>query len=110
MGLPSTLKNLSSDRIDGLRGLLDIGVNAGDDQEDNHREEGGSERGERILGTTVLGNLHNLGDNPADEIHPGHGGGERKATDDGVECLGLELLGDDIDGLEGAGNGGGHCI
>jgi len=109
VGVPSTLKNLASDRIDGLRGLLDIGVNAGDHQEDNHREEGGDQSGECILGTTVLGDLHDLGGDPADEIHPGHGGGEREATNDGVESLSLELLCDDIDGLEGGGNGG-HCI
>ena len=92
-----------------MGGLLDTTVNTGDDHEDNHGKEGGKERGERVLGTTVLGDLDNLGDHPADEIHPRHRGGERETGNNGVEGLGLELLGDEIDSLEGAGNGG-HCI
>ena len=104
MGVPSTLKNLASDRIDGLSGFLDILVNTGDDHEDDNRQQGGEYSGERILGTPVLRDLHNLGDGPTDEIHPRHCGSEGETTNDGVEGLSLELLGDDINGPEGAGN------
>jgi len=92
-----------------LSGLLHTAVDAGDHHEDDDGEEGGEDRGESVLGATILGDTHDLGNGPADEVHPGHGGGEGEATDDGVEGLGLELLGDDIDGLKGGGNGG-HCI
>lgn len=104
-----TTQILAGDREDGLSGLLDLAVDAGNDHEDNHGKEGGEKGGEGILRATVLGDAHDLGNSPADEIHPGHGSGEGETTNDGVEGLGLELLGDDIDGLEGLGNGG-HCI
>lgn len=89
--------------------LLNGTVDLGDHQEDNHGQKGCEKRGERILETTVLGDLDNLGDDPTDEIHPRHGGREGETTDDGVEGLGLEFLGDEIDSLEGRANGG-HFI
>jgi hypothetical protein len=42
-----------------------------------------------------------LADDPSDEVHPGHGSGERETRDDRVERLGLELLGDKGNGLGG---------
>ena len=104
-----TSQILAGDREDGLSGLLDLAVDTGNDHEDNHGKERSEKGGEGILRATVLGDTHDLGNGPADEIHPGHGGGEGETTNDRVEGLGLELLGDDIDGLEGLGNGG-HCI
>ena len=101
-----TQEHLASDRVDGLGGLLDGAVEASDDHVNNDGEEAGEEGGERVLGTTVLGNLHELGDSPTDEIHPRHGGGERETRNDGVESLGLELLGDEINSFEGSRNGG----
>ena len=100
---------LASDREDGLSGLLNLVVDARNNHEDNHGDEGGEEGSENVLGATVLGDTHNLGNGPTDEIHPGHSSGEGETTNNGVEGLGLELLGDDIDGLKGIGNGG-HCI
>lgn len=92
-----------------MSGLRHAAIDAGDHHVDDHGDKSGKNCGESVLGATVLGDTHDLSDGPADEIHPGHGGSEGEATDDGVEGLGLELLGDDIDGLEGSGNGG-HCI
>lgn len=89
--------------------LSHAAIDAGDHHVNDHGDKGGEDRSESVLSTTILGDTHDLSDGPADEIHPGHGGGEGEATNDGVESLGLKLLADDIDGLEGSGNGG-HCI
>jgi hypothetical protein len=39
---------------------------------------------------------------PADEVHPRHGGREGETTNDGVEGLGLEFLGDEVNGFHGS--------
>jgi len=100
---------LPSDRIDWLRWLLDTTVDVRDREIDNHGEEGGENGDERVLATTILGDLDELGNRPTDEIHPRHGRREGEATNDGVEGLGLKLLGHEIDSLDSRGNGG-HYI
>jgi len=88
-----------------LSGLGDTSRNTGDEHVYHDREESGEDSGKRVLSTTVLGYLDDLADDPADDIHPGHGSGERETRDDRVKRLSLELLGDKIDGLES----GLHC-
>jgi len=92
-----------------LRGFLHLTVNTRDDLKDDYRDEGSQQSGERVLGPTVLGNFHELGDEPSDEIHPGHRSGEGETTNDGVESLGLKFLGNEIDSLTGGANRG-HFI
>jgi len=89
-----------------LRGLSDLTVNARDREEDHDGKEGGKDSGESVLSTTVLGNLNNLGDGPANKVHPRHRRGERETTNNGVEGLGLEFLGDKGYGLESSSR---HC-
>jgi len=100
---------LPSDRIDWLRWLLDTTVDVRDHEIDNHGEEGGENGDERVLATTILGDLDDLGNRPTDEIHPRHGRREGEATNDGIESLGLKFLSHEIDSLDSRGNGG-HCI
>jgi hypothetical protein len=90
-----------------LRGLSDLTANAGDYKEYNHGEEGGKDGGKRVLSTTVLGDLDDLGDGPTNKVHPRHSRGEREATNNRVESLGLEFLGDEVYGLESSGR---HCV
>tara|TARA_B000000441_G_scaffold29096_1_gene18413 strand:- start:451 stop:750 length:300 start_codon:yes stop_codon:yes gene_type:complete len=89
-----------------LRGLSDLGVDTRDRKEDHNGEEGGEESGKSVLNATVLGHLDNLGNSPANEVHPRHRGGERETTNDRVEGLGLEFLGDKVYGLKSS---VGHC-
>tara|TARA_B110000503_G_C7122422_1_gene403100 strand:+ start:599 stop:931 length:333 start_codon:yes stop_codon:yes gene_type:complete len=92
-----------------LRGFLHLTVNTRDDLKDDYRDEGSQQSGERVLGPTVLRNFHKLGDEPSDEIHPGHRSSERETTNNGVESLGLKFLGNKIDSLAGSANHG-HFI
>lgn len=89
-----------------MRWLLDTTVDVRDDEIDNHGKESGENRGKRILGTTILGDLYELGNRPTDEIHPSHGRGEREPTNNRVESLSLELLGDEVNSSKGGGNRG----
>ena len=85
---------LAGNRVDGSGRLADAGGETGDDHVDNYREESCEKGGERVVHTTVLLNLNNLVDCPANEIHPRERGGERKAGNDGVKGLSLELARD----------------
>ena len=58
-----------------MRGLSDLGVDTRDREEDHNGEEGGEESGKSVLNATVLGHLDNLGNSPANEVHPRHRGG-----------------------------------
>jgi len=89
-----------------LRGLRDLGVDAGDRKEDHDGKERSEKGGESVLSATVLGNLNNLGDGPANKVHPRHRRGERETTNNGVEGLSLEFLGDKGYGLESSSR---HC-
>mgnify|MGYP007072048579 FL=1 len=86
-------KKLASDSVRGGTGLPDAGGKPGDDHVNDNGEEGGEERGERVVHTTVLLDADDLMDRPADDIHPREGGGEGEAGHDGVKRLGLELAG-----------------
>ena len=103
------MSRLTSNREHGLSGLRHTGRNTRHDHVDSDREEGGEDRGEGVLGTTVLGHLNDLADDPADEVHPGHSGGEGETRDNRVERLGLELLGNEVDGFDSLGASGFHC-
>jgi len=99
-------KPINEYRVDGLRGFSSLTSDSGDDQEYNHGEERGEYRGERVLSTTVLGDLDDLGDGPANEVHPRHSRGEGETTNNRVESLGLEFLGHEGYGLESGGRHG----
>tara|TARA_B100001741_G_scaffold216119_1_gene179062 strand:+ start:1001 stop:1300 length:300 start_codon:yes stop_codon:yes gene_type:complete len=89
-----------------LRGLRNLGVDTRDRKEDHDGKERGEEGGKGILNATVLGDLNNLGNGPANKVHPRHRRGEGKTTNNGVEGLGLEFLGDKVYGLKSS---VGHC-
>jgi len=57
--------------------------------------------------TAILLDANDLVDRPADKVEPGDGSREGETRDDGVEGLGLELLGENLDSFDG---GGGHFI
>ena len=92
---------LASNREDWLRWLGDAGGDAGDHHVDRDGQEGGEDRSESVLGTTVLWHLDHLLDDPADQVHPAHRGREGEARDDRVKGLGFQFLGNKVDSLEG---------
>ena len=71
---------LAHDGINGGGGLGNTVRKARNDEEDEDRDESGHHSGERVLGTTVLGDLDELSYQPAGEIHPGKGGSERESA------------------------------
>jgi len=51
--------------------------------------------------TTVLLDANDLVDRPTDKVEPRDGSREGETRDDGVEGLGLEFLGEYLDGFDG---------
>ena len=100
---------LAGNRENWLDGLGDTGRHTGNNHVDDDRKEGGEESSEAVLGEAILGGLHNLGDNPANEVHPGHRRGERETGNHGVEGLCFELGSDDRGGIEGSVNNTRPC-
>jgi len=94
-------QNLASNREDWLRWLGDTGGDAGHDHVDRDGQQSGEDRGEGVLGTTVLWHLDQLLDDPTDQVHPAHRRREAEARNDGVEGLGFQFLGNEVDRLEG---------
>ena|SRR5210317_638688 len=105
-----TKAQLAGDREDWLRWLRDTGRNHRDNLVNNHRKESGEEGGEGVLGTTVLGDLHDLGNDPPNEVHPGHRRGEGETRDHGVEGLSLKLSRDEGDSVHSGIDNASHCV
>lgn len=105
-----TKTHLAGNREDWLSRLRDASRDHRDDLVNNHRKEGGEESGERVLGATVLGNLHDLGNDPADKVHPGHRRREGETGNDGVERLGLKLSRDKGDSIHSSVHNASHCV
>tara|TARA_B100001996_G_scaffold85738_1_gene63309 strand:- start:13 stop:276 length:264 start_codon:yes stop_codon:yes gene_type:complete len=80
---------------------LDTTGDSGDREVDDNGQQGGEQRGERVVHTTVLVDLDDLVHQPADEVHPREGGREGKASDDGVQGLRFEFLADKRNGFSG---------
>jgi len=93
-----------------LSRLGNAGGDLGDDHVDRDGEEGSKNSGKAVLDTTVLGDADHLLDEPTNNIHPRHGSRERETCNDGVKGLSLELLGDQIDGLDGLGGHVRHSV
>lgn len=93
------MDRLARNSVHGLRRLGDASRHGGDHHVDRDGEESGEHGSERVLGTTVLGHLNDLVDDETNNIHPGHRRSEREASNDSVEGLGLELLGNKGDSL-----------
>jgi len=68
--LDPKFRKLAGNRVNGGTGLFDLLGDARDHHVDDDREKSGKERGERIVHTTVLLNLDDLMNSPANEIHP----------------------------------------
>jgi len=83
-----------------LRWLGHPGGDAGDHHVDRNGQQGGEDRGERVLGTTVLWHLNKLLDNPTDQVHPAHRRREREARNNGIEGLSFQFLGNKVNSLE----------
>jgi len=86
-----------------LRWLGDTGGDTRDNHVDHNGQQGGEDRGERVLGTTVLWHLNHLLDDPADQVHPAHRGSEGEARNNRVEGLGFQFLGNKVNSLESLG-------
>lgn len=84
--------------------LSDTGGDSGDREVDDNGQQGGEQRGERVVHATVLVNLDDLVHQPADEVHPREGGREGETGDDGVQGLRFELLADKSNSF-GSGHG-----
>jgi len=87
-----------------LRWLGDASGDAGHDHVDHNGQQGGENRGKRVLGTTVLWHLDHLLDHPSDQVHPAHRRREAEARDDSVEGLGFQFLGNKVNSLESLGS------
>jgi len=92
-----------------LRWLGHTGGDAGDHHVDHNGQQGGEDRGETVLGTTVLWHLDHLLDDPSDQVHPAHRGSEGEARNNGVEGLGFQFLGNKVNSLESLGGHVSHC-
>jgi len=87
-----------------LRWLGDASGDVRDDHVDRNGQQGGEDRSECVLGTTVLWHLDDLLDDPTDKVHPAHRRSEREARNDSVEGLGFQFLSHKVDSLEGGGS------
>ena len=103
-------KNLPGDGKDGLSGLGHASGHARHDHVDSDREEGGEDRGEGVLGTTVLWHLNHLLNDPADQVHQAHRGRKGEARDDRVEGLCFQFLGNEVNSLESLGGHVSHGV
>ena len=81
--------------------LSDPGGDSGDREVDDNGQQGGEQRGERVVHTTVLVDLDDLVYQPADEVHPREGSREGETGDDGVQGLRFELLADKSNSFSG---------
>ena len=77
------------------------------DQDGQERRKQGRER---VVHTTVLVDLDDLVHQPADEVHPRESGGEGKTRDDGVQALGFQFLGNEVNSIEGLGGHVSHGV
>jgi hypothetical protein len=73
---------------------LHVGRHGLDGHEHHDGQEGGEQSGQDVILATVLAHLNHLGDDPANNVHPGDGAGEGEARNNGVQGLGLELKSD----------------
>jgi len=94
-------RDLTSNREDWLGWLRDLRGDTRDANIDNNRQECCQEGGESVVHTTVLVNLDDLVDNPSNQVHPRKGGGEGKASNNGVEGLGFEFSSNESDSFSG---------
>ncbi len=84
-------QELSSNREDWLRWLLDTRRNTGDTNIDQDGQERCEQGRERVVHTTVLVNLNNLVNQPSHQVHPRERGGKGETRNNGVEGLRLEF-------------------
>jgi len=76
-----------------LRWLGDAGRDTRNEQVDNDRQQGGRDRGQGVVGTTVSWHLNELLGHPTGDINPAHRSREGEARDDRVEGLSFQFLG-----------------
>lgn len=88
-----------------MRWLGDTSGDTRDDHVDSDGQEGGEDRGECVLGTTVLWHLDELLNDPADKVIPAEGGREGETSNNRVEGLGFQFLGHEVDSFHDLG----HC-
>ena len=81
---------------------MDTSGDSGDREVDDDGQQGGEQRGERVVHATVLVDLDDLVHQPANEVHPREGGREGETGDNRVQRLGFELLGDEGNGFGGS--------
>lgn len=96
-GIQETI--LTSDRVDWLRWLLDTSRHTRDAEVDHDGQQSGEQRREGVVHTTVLVDLDDLVNQPADEVHPREGRGEGKPGDDGIQGLRFKFLTHERDGF-----------
>ena len=84
---------------------MDTSRHARDRKVDDDGQQGGEQRSERVVHTTVLVDLDDLVHQPADEVHPREGGREGEARDDGVQGLRFKLLADKRNSFSSGGHG-----
>ena len=83
---------------------MDTSGDSGDREVDDDGQQGGEQRSERVVHTTVLVDLDDLVHQPTDEVHPREGGREGETGDDGVQGLRFKLLADKSNSF-GSGHG-----
>ena len=103
-GVQKEANHLTGNRVQWLSWLSDTGGDSGDREVDDNGQQGGEQRGERVVHATVLVDLDDLVHQPADEVHPREGGREGETGDDGVQGLRFELLADKSNSF-GSGHG-----
>ena len=92
---------LAGNRVDWLRWLADTSRHTRDAEVDDDRQQGREQGGEGVVHATVLVNLNDLVNQPADEVHPREGSREGETGDDGVQGLRFEFLADERNSFSG---------
>jgi len=93
---------LAGDRIEWLRRLLDTSRQTRDTEVHHDGQQSGEKSGERVVHATILVDLDDLVNQPADEVHPRQSRGERETSDDRVQGLRFEFLADERNSFSGS--------
>ena len=81
--LPRSGKEATCHCLHGLRPVSGHALQAVQDHEHDDGQQGGENGAHQVVAAAVLADVHQLGDGPADHVHPRNGGREEETRRDG---------------------------